>query len=132
MDGMRIDKWLWAARFFKTRTLASTAVSGGKVHLHNQRVKPARMVRVGDRLHIQRGSYQYCVDILSLNDKRRPASEACLMYRETEESQKRREQTASRIRMDRLAHGGYSESRPDKRQRRHIVQFRRERDHRTE
>ncbi len=129
---MRIDKWLWAARFFKTRTLAATAVSGGRVHLHNQRVKPARAVRVGDRLDIQRGSYQYCIDILSLNDKRRPASEACLMYRETEESFKRRQATASRIKMDNLAHGGYDAGRPDKRQRRHIVQFRRERDHHTE
>jgi ribosome-associated heat shock protein Hsp15 len=128
---MRIDKWLWAARIFKTRTLASAAVSGGKVHLHDQRVKPARLVRVGDRLHIQRGIYQYCIDILSLNDKRRPAVEASLMFRETEESQKLREQTASRVKTENLAHGGYSSGRPDKRQRRHIVQFRQERDHNT-
>ncbi len=121
---IRIDKWLWAARFFKTRRLASTAVSGGKVHLNGQRIKPAHVLRVNDRLRIQRGHYEYTIDVISLNDKRRPAKEACLMYRETEQSQQDRAQMAERVKLENRAHANYTEGRPDKRQRRQIVRFR--------
>ena len=127
-ESLRIDKWLWAARFFKTRSLAAEAVNGGKVHINGQRVKPARPVRAGDQLRIQRGSFEFVVDVLGINDKRRPAKEASLLYRESEASQQRREQTAQRLKMDKLAHGDFGTRRPDKRQRRHIVQFRRNRD----
>ncbi len=128
ISSLRIDRWLWAARFFKSRALASEAVVGGKVHINGQRVKPARPVRVGDRLEIQRGSFAYTVDVVGINEARRPAREARELYRETPESTAKREALAERLRQDRLAHGGYEGARPDKRQRRHIVQFRRRQD----
>ena len=132
VESLRIDKWLWAARFFKTRALASTAVAGGKVHINGQRIKPARAVRIGDHLRIQRGSFEFIVEVLGISTQRRPAKEATLLYQESEQSIERREALANQIRIDRLAHGGFPGNRPDKRQRRHIVQFRRERDNDAE
>lgn len=83
--GLRLDKWLWAARFFKTRSLATDAVEGGKVHLNGQRVKPARDVKPGDELDIQAGE-RWMVIVRGLNALRRPAAEARLLYEETPES----------------------------------------------
>ncbi|WP_374326239.1 RNA-binding S4 domain-containing protein [Azonexus sp.] len=83
---MRIDKWLWAARFFKTRSLATDAVSGGKIKLNGAPTKPARDVKVGDRLDIFNGDTRWTVSILGLSDKRGPAPEARLLYEETAES----------------------------------------------
>mgnify|MGYP005844919367 CR=1 FL=1 len=85
-EKIRIDKWLWAARFFKTRSLAAQAVSGGKVHVNGERVKPARLVGAGDQLEITRGHLEYTINIMGTNDKRRPAVEAQQLYEETEES----------------------------------------------
>lgn len=90
MDSVRIDKWLWAARFFKTRSLATQAVEAGRVRLGEDRIKPARNVRRGERLRIENESGQYEVDILELGDKRGPAAVAQQMYQETAESQQRR------------------------------------------
>ena len=73
---VRLDKWLWAARFFKTRTMAGQAVSGGKVHCNGQRVKPSRVVQLGDELRIQRGIVEMTVAVKGLSDQRRPAQEA--------------------------------------------------------
>ena len=91
-DGIRIDKWLWTSRFFKTRSLASDAVNGGKVHLNGQRVKAGRMVKIGDVLSIQKNYDLYEVTTIAINKTRRPAKEACLTYEESELSKMKREQ----------------------------------------
>lgn len=86
MSGLRVDKWLWAARFFKTRTLASDAVSGGKVKVNGAASKPARDIKVGDRLDIANGEVRWQVVVHALSDKRGPAPEARLLYEESPES----------------------------------------------
>ena len=91
-DGIRIDKWLWTSRFFKTRSLASDAVNGGKVHLNGQRVKAGRLVKIGDVLSIQKSYDLYEVTITAINKTRRPAKEACLTYEESELSRLKRAQ----------------------------------------
>lgn len=115
--GQRIDKWLWAARFFKTRSLAAEAVSGGKVHLNGQRVKPARSLQVGDELEIRRGEEHFVVVVQGLNEQRRPAVEAQQLYAETPESEARRTQEAEQRRLHRLAQIDAGK-RPNKRDRR--------------
>lgn len=121
-QSIRLDKWLWAARFFKTRALATEAVSGGKVHLNDNRVKPGRDVKVGDSLTIQRGGYTFEITVLGVNKQRRPAKEAQLLYEESEDSIAAREEQAEN---QRLANSGqpFSDHRPNKRERRHIVRF---------
>lgn len=91
-DGIRIDKWLWTSRFFKTRALASDAVNGGKVHLNGHRVKAGRLVKIGDVLSIQKDSVLYELTIKAINKTRRPAKEASLLYEESEQSRLKREQ----------------------------------------
>ncbi len=86
----RIDKWLWAARFFKTRSLAATAVDGGRVKWNGQQVKPARELKPGDELEISAGELRWTVLVRGLNGQRRPAPEARLLYEETAESSARR------------------------------------------
>ena len=121
---LRLDKWLWAARFFKTRALAAEAVSGGKVHVNGERVKPARTIKLGDRLNITRGQYEYEVVVLAINKQRRPAKEAQLLYEETEQSQAKRLQ---QMEMNRAINASIpiSERRPSKKDRRQIVRFKR-------
>ena len=97
-SSQRIDKWLWAARFFKTRGLAAAAVSGGKVHLDEQRIKPSRKIRPGDCLSIRRGDTQWCLQVKALNAQRRPASEAASLYLETEAGLAQRAQDAEQRR----------------------------------
>lgn len=87
---MRIDKWLWAARFFKTRSLASEAVDGGRIKINGQAVKPAKEVRIGDMLEISTGGTSWSVLVRGLNEQRRPAPEAQQLYEETPESAARR------------------------------------------
>lgn len=118
---LRLDKWLWAARFFKTRVLATEAVAGGKVHVNGDRCKPARKVHPGDRLTVHRGEEVFDIEVLGINDRRRPASEAQLLYAETAESLARREAEAERRRQQRGDAG--PARRPDKRERRHIRRF---------
>jgi len=97
MDRLRIDKWLWATRFFKTRSLASQAVDGGRVKLNGERAKPSKEVKPGDRLAIQIGEYQWDVVVLQLTERGGPAEMARTLYEESEASQaRRREQTATR------------------------------------
>lgn len=124
-EKIRIDKWLWAARFFKTRSLASDAINGGHVHLNGSRVKPSRALAVGDELRIQRGREEMIVIVGQLSDKRGPATVAQGLYTETEASRVAREQGAE---MRRLQSAGMSapEGRPSKRDRRNIIRFIRE------
>ena len=119
---MRLDKWLWAARFFKTRTLASEAVEGGKVKLNGIATKPAKEVRVGDRLHVRVGAQDWEIVIEGLNEQRRPASEARLLYTETPESVERRVQATE---LRRLAPTPVNDhkGRPTKRDRRQLNRF---------
>lgn len=119
---VRIDKWLWAARFFKTRALASAAVSGGHVQVSGSRVKPSRNVQVGNRLQIRRGDELFEIDVLALSEHRGPAKEAALLYAETEESQARRE-AARELRKQIGGPMARPEGRPDKRDRKKIRQF---------
>lgn len=121
---VRLDKWLWAARFFKTRALATEAINGGHVHLNGARVKPSRSVQVGDALTITKGSNRFDVVVEAVSDRRGPAPEAQKLYRETDESRERRERQAEARRL--LAAGApQPERRPDKRDRRRIIRFNR-------
>lgn len=119
---MRLDKWLWAARFFKTRTLATEAISGGKVQLNGCRIKPAREVKVDDRLEISNSEVSWEVCVRALSDKRGPAPEARLLYEETPASLTAREvaRESRKLVADPAAdlHG-----RPTKRDRRQINRF---------
>lgn len=118
-ERVRIDKWLWAARFFKTRSLATDAVAGGRVHMDGQRVKPAKEVRVGDRLEITIGEAVFAVEVLALADKRGPASQAQGLYAESEESRATRERQRDLRRMaPPLGHDLHG--RPSKRDRRRL------------
>ncbi len=96
MDGTRIDKWLWAARFFKTRSLASDAVERGRVTLNDERCKPARAIKLGDVLDIDNGSTRWQVRVLGLSEQRGPAPVARQLYEETADSVQRRAQEAER------------------------------------
>ncbi|HET7203305.1 MAG TPA: RNA-binding S4 domain-containing protein [Steroidobacteraceae bacterium] len=115
--GLRVDKWLWCTRFFKTRSVAQTAVEGGHVHVNGDRVKASRQVKVGDRLLITRALERYEVDVLSIPERRGPAPEARRHYRETPESEAARAHVRE---LDRLS-GPVSQGRPDKRGRRDLL-----------
>ena len=121
-DRLRVDKWLWAARFFKTRSLAKAAIEGGKVQLAGQRVKVSREIAVGDILHIRQGWDERVIEVKRLSDQRRGAPEAQLLYEETAASIARREADSAARKaaggmIDRPAH------RPHRRQRRQIHRF---------
>jgi ribosome-associated heat shock protein Hsp15 len=94
MDRLRIDKWLWAARFFKTRSIAKTAIEGGKVHIDGQRVKVSREIGVGDIVVVKQGWDEKEIEVMALSDRRGPASEAQQLYVETERSIARRAKEA--------------------------------------
>lgn len=118
----RIDKWLWAARFFKTRSLAQAAVSGGKVHVNGERVKPSRQVEIGDTLEITRGQERLVVCVEAVSEKRGPASVAQGLYAETQESRRQREETSTMRKLLRQS-APKPATRPDKRSRRRIIRF---------
>ena len=119
-DKLRIDKWLWAARFFKTRALAADAVEAGRVMVNEVRVKPAKAIAAGDMLDIRAGQYRYEVEVLALSGKRGPAPEAQKLYRESEASRAQRETLAAQLKlMPQPAFKG----RPTKRDRREIERF---------
>ena len=126
-DKVRLDKWLWAARFFKTRGLATEAINGGHVHLNGARVKPSRTVKEGDELRIQKGTVEFIVQILILSDRRGPASVAQALYQETEANQAKRQAQGEQRRLLANAVGG-PVKRPDKRARRKIIRFTRRQD----
>ncbi|MHB8150824.1 MAG: RNA-binding S4 domain-containing protein [Desulfobulbia bacterium] len=119
---VRLDKWLWAARFFKTRAQASQAVAGGKVQVGGLRVKPSRLVAVGDGVRIQKEQEEYAIVVLALSSQRRGAPEAQLLYEETVESIAARVETRETRRLLRVV-GAAPPGRPGKRDRRLIRRF---------
>ncbi len=121
-EKLRIDKWLWAARFFKTRSLAAKAVNGGKVHLNGSRIKAARAVNIGDMLLVTRGHVECKIKIMGLNSYRRPAIEAQLLYEEDEESIRAREEQRQLRRLFNVSHST-PDKKPNKRDRRKIKEF---------
>lgn len=121
-DKIRLDKWLWAARFFKTRALAKEAIEGGKVHCQGERCKPGKEPKVGDELSIRQGFDERRVKIEALSAVRRGAAEAQALYTETPESVLKREQAAALRKAGAL--GMTTDGRPSKKQRRQIEHFR--------
>jgi ribosome-associated heat shock protein Hsp15 len=125
VDEVRVDKWLWAARFFKTRGLATEAVLGGHVHLNGARVKPAKDVRVGDTLQIRIGITEWLVDVRGVADRRGPASVAQTLYEERDESREARERAALQRRAAPPPLGADLGGRPTKQDRRRLDALRR-------
>jgi ribosome-associated heat shock protein Hsp15 len=119
---VRADKWLWAARFYKTRALATRAITGGKVHLNGERIKPARRLSPGDALTIRKGPYSFSIRVERVATQRRPAKEARILYSESEESASERHALYRQRKLE--GHRAHQrERRPDKRARRRIRQF---------
>lgn len=124
MTEVRLDKWLWAARFYKTRSLARQMIEGGKVEVDGQRGRPARAVRVGQLIELRQGQDVRVVRVTGLAEKRGSAADAAGLYEETAESVQRREEAAATRRA--LAHTDPTpDHRPDKKERRDLVRFRR-------
>lgn len=121
-DTVRLDKWLWAARFFKTRALAAAAISSGKVQCAGQSVKSSRSVQLDDCYRIRRGFQWFEIVVTGISEQRGPASTAELLYRETEDSAAHRAVEAEKRKLAALARPR-SEGRPDKKQRRQIRRF---------
>lgn len=119
---IRLDKWLWAARFFKTRTLAKEAIEGGKVHYNDQRCKPGKIVETGGRLRLRQGFQERTIIIDQISDRRRGAPEASLLYHETEESIREREEMAWQRKTMQAAQLPPAR-RPSKKDRRNIQRF---------
>jgi len=125
-DGrVRLDKWLWAARFFKTRALAAEAVTGGKVTMRGDRIKPARPVQVGDEIAIRLGAYEHVVRVRELSARRGPATVAATLYEETSESLAARTRLAEQLRLAPAALVFEDKGRPTKRDRREIDKWKR-------
>lgn len=120
---VRLDKWLWAARFFKTRTLATEAVDGGKVQVNGDRAKPAKTVRPGDEIRIRIAPYEYIVTVTGTAERRGRAEVAATLYRETEESREAREKLNWQLRVAAPAMEP-EKGRPTKRDRRNLDRFR--------
>jgi len=122
MEKLRIDKWLWAARFYKTRALATKAVTGGHVHVEGVRVKPSREIKLGEIVEIKKSSYLFKVTVVDLSARRGSASMARQLYEEDEPSRLAREELAAQRRMQQASDPS-PKRRPDKRERRHIIRF---------
>lgn len=122
-DGIRLDKWLWAARFYKTRSIARNMVDGGKVHYNGQRAKPSKLVDVGAEVKLRQGNNEEIVVVIEiLSDQRRGAPVAQTLYKETESSIKQREENAKLRKLNSLG-SPHPDKRPDKKQRRDIMRF---------
>ena len=119
---VRIDKWLWAARFYKTRSLAADAVDGGKVQVNGERAKPAKLLKSGDGLSIRNGPYAWEITVLMLSERRGSAPEAAKLYSESDDSRKIREEKIAMIKSERQSNP-FPGGRPTKRQRRQIIRF---------
>ena len=123
---LRIDKWLWAARFFKTRALAAQAVAGGKVKVNGERVKAARIVHLGNALSIHIGPHEYLVRVLVLSVRRGPPAQAALLYEETQASKMARQALAARLSAE-ARYAVPAEGRPSKKERRQVIAFKKSR-----
>ncbi len=121
-ERVRVDKWLWAARFYKTRALSAEAVEGGKVQVNGERVKPAKALKRGDALVIRNGPYVWEITVLAMSERRGPASEAAKLFEESSESRTAREQVAETIKAERQSNP-FPRGRPTKKQRRQIHRF---------
>ncbi len=119
---VRLDKWLWAARFYKTRSIAREMIDGGKVHYNGQRSKPSKLVELGATIVLRQGNDSRTVIIMSIGDQRRGAAEAQLMYQETDESITKREALAHARKMNALTMP-HPDRRPDKKERRDLIKF---------
>lgn len=119
---VRLDKWLWAARLYKTRSLATVAINGGRVHVNGQRVKPSRDARIGDTISLTRGADPMELTVRALSDKRGKAADAQALYAETPSSVEMRA-TRSALRKSKALSNPAPEKRPDKRARRQIIRF---------
>ena len=124
MDAVRIDKWLWAARFYKTRSAATDAVLGGRVHLNDARVKPSKEVRAGDTIEVRIGQLEWTVVVREISARRGPASVAATLYEETPASAAARERRVAELRLSRPL-GADLGARPTKQDRRRLEDFRR-------
>jgi ribosome-associated heat shock protein Hsp15 len=122
-DRVRIDKWLWAARFFKTRSLATEAVDGGKVEVNGERAKPAKLVRIGDMVRLRLAPYEHILIIKGIEERRGPASVAQGLYDETAASKEAREKLATQLRMAPAAFVYEEKGRPTKKDRRDLNRF---------
>lgn len=121
---VRLDKWLWAARFFKTRALAVEAIDGGKVQVNGDRVKRAKLIQIGERIAIRLGPYEHVVEVRGLAERRGPAAAAALLYAETAESIKERERVAFQLKAAHVLFVPETNERPTKRDRRRLEEFR--------
>jgi len=126
LSAQRLDKWLWAARFYKTRSLAAEAIRGGKVHLNSTRVKPSKEIHPGDVLVISQHEYTWEVTVMGLNNYRRPATEARQLYEESEASLEKRQVAKEERRIMNASFGGVNQGKPNKKQRRKIVHFKKQ------
>jgi len=124
MDELRIDKWLWAARFYKTRSLACDEIEKGRVHINGLPVKPAREVKPGDKVQLRIGPICRTVTVLAISDKRGPAPVAALLFRETDESLQLRQQAAEQRRLAPEPALALAQGRPTKRDRRDTEKLR--------
>jgi ribosome-associated heat shock protein Hsp15 len=122
-ERVRLDKWLWAARFFKTRALAAEAIDGGKVEVNDARAKRAKMVQLGDAVRVRQTPFEHVVIVRGISDRRGPASVAATLYEETAESKTKREALATQIRS--MPADDWETGRPTKRDRREIERFKR-------
>ncbi|RUO56291.1 MULTISPECIES: ribosome-associated heat shock protein Hsp15 [Pseudidiomarina] len=124
MENVRLDKWLWAARFYKTRSLARQMVQSGKVHVDGQRPKPAKTISVGQLIKLKKGYDVMEVEVLELSDQRRGAPEAQKLYQETEASKERREREAE-LRKANALYNPHPDHKPDKKERRELLKMKR-------
>lgn len=121
-EGVRLDKWLWAARFYKTRALAREMVDGGKVHYNGQRSKPSKVVELNAILTLRQGNDERTIAVKGITEHRRPAAEAVALYEETAESIEKREKVALARKMNALTMP-HPDRRPDKKERRDLLKF---------
>ncbi len=122
-ERVRIDKWLWAARFYKTRSLATEAIAGGKVELNGERAKPAKTVKVGDEVRVRVGPYEHVLIVRALGERRGPASVAQTLYEETPASIEARERLSAQLKMAPPTFVYEEKGRPTKKDRRDLSRF---------